>query len=111
MTSVLRERQITNMRVIFADVERRTPGPEASILKVRGTEIAQRISELTIDLFGAASLHSQHESAAARLVLQDGTFNAAANASAQYMNLRKLSIFGGSNEIQRNIIAQMVLGL
>lgn len=103
--------EITNMRLIFADAQRRAPGPEASILKVRGTEIAQRISELTMELYGAASLHSQHESTAAQLDLEDGSFNVAANASAQYMNLRKLSIFGGSNEIQRNIIAQMVLGL
>jgi alkylation response protein AidB-like acyl-CoA dehydrogenase len=90
--------EITNMRVIFAEAERKAPGPEASILKVRGTEIRQRISELYVDLQGAAAL------------VRDGDGEAALAASS-YLNLRKLSIFGGSNEIQRNIIAHMILDL
>jgi alkylation response protein AidB-like acyl-CoA dehydrogenase len=89
--------EITNLRVIFAEERNHAPGPEASLLKIRGTEIAQRISELHLELAGTAALacnESQH-----------------ARATADYLNLRKLSIFGGSNEIQRNIIAQMILGL
>jgi alkylation response protein AidB-like acyl-CoA dehydrogenase len=95
--------EITNMRVIFAEAERRAPGPEASILKVRGTEIRQRISELWVDVQGPAAL-------ALRRPVPAGDSDASL-AAAFYLNLRKLSIFGGSNEIQRNIIAHTLLDL
>ena len=90
--------EVTNMRVIFAEAAKQAPGPEASMLKIRGTEIAQRISELQVELLGAGALAYRHDDDASR-------------ATAAYLNLRKLSIFGGSNEIQRNIIAHMILGL
>ena len=90
--------EVTNMRVIFAEVAKQAPGPEASMLKIRGTEIAQRISELQMELLGAGALVYCHGDEASR-------------ATAAYLNQRKLSIFGGSNEIQRNIIAHMILGL
>ena len=89
--------EITNLRVIFAESANQAPGPEASILKIRGTEIMQRISELQVEALGADAL------------AYGGGHGA--RATAAYLNLRKLSIFGGSNEIQRNIIAQMILGL
>ncbi len=103
--------EITNMRVIVADAEKRTPGPEASILKIRGTEIAQRISELRLEAYGISALACAAESALAGLSDADAVVGAQSRAGADYLNLRKLSIFGGSNEIQRNIIAQMILGL
>lgn len=103
--------EITNMRVIVADAEKRAPGPEASILKIRGTEIAQRISELRIEAYGAAALACASESELAGLSDADAVVGPESRAGADYLNLRKLSIFGGSNEIQRNIIAQMILGL
>ena len=90
--------EITNMRVIFAEAANHAPGPEASMLKIRGTEIMQRISELQVELLGPAALAYRPDDDASR-------------ATAAYLNLRKLSIFGGSNEIQRNIIAHMILGL
>jgi alkylation response protein AidB-like acyl-CoA dehydrogenase len=93
----LRALEITNMRVIFAEAKQQAPGPEASMLKIRGTEILQRISELQVDLLGADALQAAQ--------------GEAARATPSYLNLRKLSIFGGSNEIQRNIIAHMILGL
>ena len=95
----LRALEITNMRVIFAEAKHAAPGPEASLLKIRGTEIMQRLSELYIDLLGSDAL-----------ALQGGS-EEAVRATSSYLNLRKLSIFGGSNEIQRNIIAHMILGL
>ncbi|GAB3343580.1 acyl-CoA dehydrogenase family protein [Marilutibacter aestuarii] len=94
----LKALEITNMRVIFDEVRNKTPGPEASILKVRGTELMQRISELQVEVQGEAAL-------------RQGGAGEGARAAAAYMNLRKLSIFGGSNEIQRNIIAHLILGL
>ncbi|MGA9335436.1 MAG: acyl-CoA dehydrogenase family protein [Rudaea sp.] len=95
----LRALEITNLRVIFAEAQQHAPGPEASMLKIRGTEILQRISELQVEVLGADALAwSAHDSEASRV-------------TPAYLNLRKLSIFGGSNEIQRNIIAHMILGL
>jgi alkylation response protein AidB-like acyl-CoA dehydrogenase len=90
--------EITNLRVIFDEAAKKAPGPEASMLKIRGTEIMQRISELQVDLLGAGALAYAHDSDDSR-------------ATAAYLNLRKLTIFGGSNEIQRNIIAHMILKL
>ncbi len=95
----LRALEITNMRVIFAEAKKLAPGPEASMLKIRGTEIMQRLSELQMEVLGADAL-----------VYRDSS-GEIARATSTYLNLRKLSIFGGSNEIQRNIIAQMILGL
>ena len=95
----LRALEITNMRVIFDEARNHAPGPEASMLKIRGTEILQRISELQVELLGAEAL------------AYAGGDADAARATSAYLNLRKLSIFGGSNEIQRNIIAHMILGL
>ena len=95
----LRALEVTNLRVIFAEAQKQAPGPEASMLKIRGTEILQRISELQVEALGPRALEYQ------------GDGEDVPRAVAQYMNLRKLSIYGGSNEIQRNIIAQMVLQL
>lgn len=95
----LRALEVTNMRVIFAEAKQQAPGPEASMLKIRGTEILQRISELQVDLLGADALVPGNSDAES------------VRATPAYLNLRKLSIFGGSNEIQRNIIAHMILGL
>ena len=90
--------EITNLRLLSAEAESKALGPQASLLKVRGTEIRQCIAELHVELHGTAALHS-------------GRGDEAARAAAAYLNLRKLSIFGGSNEIQRNIIAHAILGL
>ncbi|HWU74939.1 MAG TPA: acyl-CoA dehydrogenase family protein [Rhodanobacter sp.] len=93
--------EITNLRVIFDAEQNRTPGPQASMLKIRGTEIRQRIAELQVEVLGPAALASGHGAG------DDDV----PRAMAEYLNLRKLSIYGGSNEIQRNIIAQMILKL
>ncbi|TYT27339.1 pimeloyl-CoA dehydrogenase large subunit [Luteimonas viscosa] len=99
----LKALEVTNLRVIFAEARQQAPGPEASMLKIRGTEILQRISELQVEALGARALAYEED------VGGDG--EDVPRAAAQYMNLRKLSIYGGSNEIQRNIIAQTILKL
>jgi alkylation response protein AidB-like acyl-CoA dehydrogenase len=93
--------EITNLRVIFDAEQKKAPGPEASMLKIRGTEIRQRIAELQVDVLGADALAFDGH----------GDSDDVPRAMADYLNLRKLSIYGGSNEIQRNIIAQMILRL
>jgi alkylation response protein AidB-like acyl-CoA dehydrogenase len=94
--------EITNLRVLSAEAENKAPGPEASILKIKGTELQQAISELIMQAVGPYAL--PFDGAA------PGPAHAA-NRAAQYLNLRKLSIYGGSNEIQKNIVAQMILEL
>src|SRR4051812_2974247 len=95
--------EITNLRVLAAEAERRAPGAEASLLKIKGTEIQQALSELMMQAVGPRALPSR-----------GGTSMGPAYASplaATYLNLRKTSIYGGSNEIQKNIIAQTILGI
>ncbi|MDP3511664.1 MAG: acyl-CoA dehydrogenase family protein [Sulfuritalea sp.] len=94
--------EITNLRVLSAERAKQAPGPEASILKIKGTEIQQAIAELMMQAVGPYALPFGQ---------QDVGPDYAANLGAGYCNLRKLSIFGGSNEIQKNIISQMILGL
>ena len=98
--------------VVMAQVARgRNPGPAASMLKIQGTETAQQVQQLAVELSGDYAAVSQF---AAR---QPGSNEAAIGpdialtAVPRYFNGRAASIYGGSNEIQRNIIAKMVLGL
>ena len=103
--------EITNLRALSAESQRRAPGPEASILKIKGTEIQQTLSELLMYAVGPYALpfarHSDDESDFASVAGPDY----AAPLAATYCNTRKVTIYGGSNEIQRNIIAEMILGL
>jgi alkylation response protein AidB-like acyl-CoA dehydrogenase len=94
--------EITNLRVLSAEREKKAPGPEASILKIKGTEIQQAIAELMMQAVGSYALPYRQS---------DLGPDYAANLATGYCNLRKLSIFGGSNEIQKNIISQMIMGL
>jgi len=101
--------EMTVLRVL-ADAHS-APGPEASVLKVRGTEIQQRLSELMVEAAGPLALPfdpAYLEGDTAHSVIDD---DFAAPLLPHYLNYRKTSIYGGSNEIQRNIISQMILGL
>jgi len=101
--------EMTVLRVLAqAD---KAPGPEASVLKVRGTEIQQRLTELMVEAAGPMALPfdaAYLEGERAHSMVDD---DFAAPLLAHYFNYRKTSIYGGSNEIQRNIISQMILGL
>ncbi|HYD59457.1 MAG TPA: acyl-CoA dehydrogenase family protein [Noviherbaspirillum sp.] len=103
--------EITNLRVLAAEAERRAPGPEASILKIKGTEIQQAITELLVQVAGPYGLQLRREAMAAGYQGDAvGPFYSVP-LGPHYLNMRKLSIFGGSNEIQKNIISQMILEL
>ncbi|MES2185367.1 MAG: acyl-CoA dehydrogenase family protein [Pseudomonadota bacterium] len=101
----------TNLRVLAAVAGGGVPGAESSMLKIRGTEIRQEIFSLIRRAMGPYALpfdeKALHDDGAA------GGFGPpdAMVAAAQYFNNRKLSIYGGSNEVQRNIISKMILGL
>jgi alkylation response protein AidB-like acyl-CoA dehydrogenase len=103
--------EVTNLRVLAEEGQRRAPGPEASILKVRGSEIQQSISELMMEAAGPYALPYVPESLDADW--SGVPVGAAYDASlaGTYFNMRKTSIYSGSNEIQKNIISQMILGL
>ncbi len=103
--------EITNLRVLSAEAERRAPGPEASLLKIKGTEIQQAISELMMHAVGPYALPFRREAMKERFAGASVGPAYAAALGAAYLNLRKTSIYGGSNEIQKNIIAQTILGL
>jgi alkylation response protein AidB-like acyl-CoA dehydrogenase len=107
--------EITNLRVLSAERGAKAPGPEASILKIRGTEIAQRISELLMRAVGPYALPYRREAMEAGWQADPAHTAAgpdyAATLTAAYLNQRKLSIFGGTNEIQKNIISKMIVGL
>ena len=87
------------------------PGPEASMLKVKGTEIQQALTELMVEAAGPLALPFDPAYLAGERDHAIAGDDAAAPLAAYYFNYRKTSIYGGSNEIQRNIISQMILGL
>jgi alkylation response protein AidB-like acyl-CoA dehydrogenase len=101
--------EATEVRMISQLSRGKDPGAAASLLKIRGTEISQRIADLTHRAAGQYGL-ALREHAAGDNVFAPGP-QYAHTATEKYLNTRKLSIYGGSNEIQRNIIAKAVLGL
>jgi len=103
--------EITNLRVLSAEGRQRAPGPEASILKIKGSEIQQLLSELMMQALGHYALPWLPEALDADWRGAPVGADYAAPLSGHYFNFRKTTIYGGSNEIQKNIIAQMILGL
>jgi hypothetical protein len=99
--------EMTELRTLAAEARGETAGPESSILKIRGTEMQQRLTELAVE---AAGWHVFPDARALGANEKLGP-DVALGAAGRYFNLRKASIYGGSNEIQRNIIAKAVLEL
>ena len=108
--------EITNLRVLSATAsEDRPPGAESSLLKIKGSEIIQTIAELQMHALGHDALPYVREALELDWV-GDPLFTEhyesyAPPVSAQYFNQRKTTIYAGSTEIQKNIIAKLVLGL
>jgi len=100
--------EYTELRTLAQESKGQMAGPESSILKIKGTEVQQRITELTVEAIGYYAYPYDR-------AFGDNEFppgpDYAVGQSGQYFNMRKASIYGGSNEIQRNIIAKAVLGL
>jgi alkylation response protein AidB-like acyl-CoA dehydrogenase len=107
----LENMKLTNLRVIATVAGGGAPGAESSMLKILGTRIRQEITSLTRRAMGPYAQPLVAETLEDLEVETPIGPSEAASVSAQYFNNRKLSIFGGSNEIQRNIIAKMILGL
>jgi alkylation response protein AidB-like acyl-CoA dehydrogenase len=97
--------EITNLRFLDRLRGGRAPGAEVSMLKITGTEIQQALTELAMQAVGPeAQRKGQIDEA-------DAFNTLAASLSERYCNYRKTSIYAGSNEIQRNIIAKRLLDL
>lgn len=101
--------EFTALRLLSAHQQSKTPGVEASMLKVRGTELRQAIFETLVDIagpdavpFSAEVQFLEHLDAA---VQDDNLVTLAANC----LDSRKLTIYGGTNEVQRNLIAKATL--
>jgi pimeloyl-CoA dehydrogenase large subunit len=107
----LKALEMTQLRVV-ADERRQVkgkPNPASSILKLKGSQIQQVLTELTLEIVGPFGMPY--------IADEDGSNEMpvgpeyAATAAPYYFNYRKVSIYGGSNEIQRNIVAKAILGL
>jgi len=98
--------EMTERRVLLGQ-ESETLGAEASILKIRGTEIQSNVFRLTAQ----ASAHLAPIDLPRTSVNQTNQLYAPSSAARNYFNYRKTPIYSGSNEIQRNIVAKAKLGL
>jgi len=100
--------EATELRIVAQMARGIDPGPAASLFKIRGTEIFQQVTDLTLRA-------TAHHGLPLRDVPSDNAYLPGPAhshvAPEKYLNSRKLTIYGGSNEIQRNIIAKAVLGL
>jgi len=101
--------EMTELRTLAVVATGKAPGPESSILKIKGTEITQRLTELAIEATAYYAIpfpdltDGQNEPPIGPDYARDG--------SLSYMSQRVATIYGGSSEVQRNIIAKAVLGL
>ena len=106
--------EITNLKLISEEGKAHAPGPEASMLKIKGSEIQQTLTELCMQALGPYSvpwLHDGQDLAGSSQPLAESFTVRDAGTSGAYFNTRKTTIYGGSSEIQKNIISQMILGL
>ncbi|MGW1742328.1 acyl-CoA dehydrogenase family protein [Nocardia sp. NPDC001965] len=94
--------ELTQLRVVSNSVEGK-PNPASSVLKMRGSELQQAATELLLDIAGpdALPVHTP----------DIGSPEWAQRTGPSYLNYRKTTIYGGSSEVQRTIIASSILGL
>ena len=102
---------MSERRVLSALASGNPPGPASSMLKINGTEAMQRIDEIAIGALGAYAGVDQIEAREPGSNIESVGPEIGLTAMPRYLNNRAASIYGGSNEIQRDIIARLVLGL
>jgi alkylation response protein AidB-like acyl-CoA dehydrogenase len=105
--------EITQLRVVSAHDKSRDgkPDPLSSVLKIKGTELLQLTSELVMDVGGPLSMPDWAQELAALSNEPELGPAWATEATRSYLMLRAASIYGGTNEIMKNIVAKAVLGL
>ena len=94
--------ELTQARVVSSSSDGK-PNPASSVLKLRGSELQQVATELLVEVAGADALPVDGDDIASPGWAQ--------TSARRYLNWRKTSIYGGSSEVQRNIIASTILGL
>ncbi len=94
--------ELTQLRV-SGDEGTGKPNPASSILKLRGSQLQQAVTELLVEVAGPDALPFAAPDADSPSWAQ--------HAAPKYLNYRKTSIYGGSNEVQRSIISATILGL
>jgi alkylation response protein AidB-like acyl-CoA dehydrogenase len=108
----LKALEYTELRTLASISSGKAPGPESSILKIAGTDLIQRIDSLYLEASGYYALPYVREQYVPDFPAEDYVGEGTETISAlTYFNHRKHTIFAGSNEIQKNIIAKHVLGL
>ncbi len=104
--------EYTDLRTLAAVATGQAPGPESSILKIKGTEVQQSLDALFLEAAGYYALPFVPEQYVVDFPDEDRIGHGEeTKSSLRYFNNRKATIFAGSNEIQKNIIAKHVLGL
>ena len=103
--------EFTEHRIMAEIAKRGSPGPASSMLKTRSTEVQQAVSELAMRAVAYYAAPHQPEERLPGANLEPVGQRDEMSVTARYLNDRAASIYGGSNEIQRNIMAKMVLGL
>ena len=105
--------QITQYRVVSAGAKKSDgrPDPLSSVLKVKGTELLQATTELAMDTAGPLAMLIWAQELAEMANEPDMLAEAAEQATGNYLFLRAASIYGGTNEIQKNILSKAVLRL
>jgi alkylation response protein AidB-like acyl-CoA dehydrogenase len=101
--------EFTGLRMLSANQRGRVPGVEASVLKVRGTELRQAIYEVLVDVAGPQAVPFDERAMTPEGADDFATPPGLASLAANYLDSRKLSIYGGANEVQRNLIARALL--
>ena len=108
----LKALEYTDLRTLAAVATGKAPGPESSILKIKGTEIQQSLDALFVEAAGYYALPFVPEPYVVDFPEEDRIgYGLETRTSLRYFNNRKATIYAGSNEIQKNIIAKHVLGL
>jgi pimeloyl-CoA dehydrogenase large subunit len=107
----LKALEMTQLRVVADErkQEKGRPNPASSILKLKGSVIQQQLTELVMEVVGPYAMPYQRDFEGRNEPVVGPDY--ATEAAPMYFNYRKVSIYGGSNEIQRNIIAKAILGL
>jgi alkylation response protein AidB-like acyl-CoA dehydrogenase len=108
----LKALEYTDLRTLAAVATGKAPGPESSILKIKGTEVQQSLDALFVEAAGYYALPYVPEQYALDFPDEERVGHGSeTKSSLGYFNNRKATIYAGSNEIQKNIIAKHVLGL
>ncbi len=103
--------QQTESRIMAALSRGQNPGPESSIMKNLGADIGQHITELALEAVGAYAIPYQRDALQTANTADTLGDTGAVTVFPRYFNLRASSIAGGTNEVQKNIVAKLVLGL